>query len=140
MFDILILKIILVLIATGIAAYTDYKTGLIHNWLTYPLMVIGLLILVYESFISPASLGVGYMLTVIFIGIIIYGIGYFMYKYGKLGGGDIKLFLGINLVLPYYLGQVTILWLLIIASLLSGQTVIYLFLVKHHKLLSMLIE
>jgi len=119
MFDILILKIILVVLATGVAAYTDYKTGLIHNWLTLPLMGIGLLILIYESFFAQISLGLNYMLTVILIGALIYGVGYFMYKYGKLGGGDIKLFLGIHLILPYYLGQITILWLLIIASLLS---------------------
>ena len=119
MFDILILKIILVLLASGIAAYTDYKTGLIQNWLTYPLMVIGLLFVVYESFFSPTSLGVSYIFNVFIIGILIYGIGYFLYKYGKLGGGDIKLFLGIHLVIPYYLGQITILWLLIFASLLS---------------------
>ncbi len=119
MFDILILKIVLVVIACGIAAYTDYKTGLIQNWLTYPLVVIGLLILVYEAFLSPIHLGLSYLLTVIFIGILIYVIGYFMYKHGKLGGGDIKLFIGIHLVIPYYLGQVVILWLLIIASLLS---------------------
>ncbi len=132
MFDILILKIVLVLLATGIGAYTDYKTGLIHNWLTYPLMIIGLLLVVYESFLSPISLGLSYLLTVLFIGVLIYGVGYFMYKYGKLGGGDIKLFLGIHLVLPYYLGQVVILWLLIIASLLSVLivSVYYLFKLK----------
>jgi len=119
MFDILILKIVLVLLACGIAAYTDYKTGLIQNWLTYPLIGMGVLILIFESFILPIKLGLNYLLTVILIGILIYGIGYFLYKYGKLGGGDIKLFIGIHLVFPYYLGQVVILWLLIIASLLS---------------------
>jgi hypothetical protein len=42
-----------------------------------------------------------------------------MYYFGKLGGGDIKLFIGINLILPYFNGQLTILWVLILSSLLS---------------------
>jgi len=132
MFDILIIKIVLVLLACGIAAYTDYKTGLIQNWLTYPLMIIGLLLLGYESFLSSIPFGINYFFNVLLIAILIFGIGFFLYKAGKLGGGDIKLFLGIHLVIPYYLGQVMILWLLIVSSLLSVLfvSVYYLYLLK----------
>jgi Flp pilus assembly protein protease CpaA len=132
MFDILIIKIILVLLACGIAAYTDYKTGLIQNWLTYPLILFGLLITIFESFLSRVPLGLNYFLNIIIIGILIYGIGYLLYRFGKLGGGDVKLFIGIHLVIPYYLGQVTILWLLIVSSLLSVLIVstYYLFILK----------
>jgi len=119
MFNILVLKIALALIATAIAAYTDHKTGLIQNWLTYPLIGVGLLITVFESFLSVNTFGWIYFADVLAIGILIYLIGYFMYKYGKLGGGDVKLFLGLHLLIPYYLGQLTILWLLIFSSLLS---------------------
>jgi len=132
MFDILILKIVLVILACGVAAYTDYKTGLIQNWLTYPLMIIGLLFVVYESFLAPVSFGITYLFNVFLIGAIIFVSGFFLYRTGKLGGGDIKLFLGIHLVIPYYLGQIVILWLLIAASLLSVLfvSVYYLYLLK----------
>jgi len=50
---------------------------------------------------------------------IIYGVGYLFYYFGKLGGGDIKLFLGINLLLPFVNGQIFILWVLILSSLSS---------------------
>ncbi len=120
MFDlILILKIIVILVATTIGAYTDYKTSYIYNWITYPLILIGLVFLVLESFILKNPLGYVYLIKVIAIAVLIYGIGYLFYYFGKMGGGDIKLFLGMHLVLPYYAGQVTILWLLILSSLLA---------------------
>ncbi len=132
MFDILILKIILVILAAGVAAYTDYRTGLIQNWLTYPLIIIGLLLVIYESFLASTFFGINYFFNVLLIGFIIFGVGFFLYRTGKLGGGDIKLFLGIHLVIPYYLGQIVILWLLIAASLLSVLfvSVYYLYLLK----------
>jgi len=130
MFNILVLKIALALIATAIAAYTDHKTGLIQNWLTYPLIGVGLLITVFESFLSVNTFGWIYFADVLAIGILIYLIGYLMYKYGKLGGGDIKLFLGLHLLMPYYLGQLTILWLLIFSSLLSVLCVSIFYMLK----------
>ncbi len=118
MFDLLFIKIFILLIASGIGAYTDYKTGYIYNWITFPLIVIGFLFLIFESFIYNA-LGYLYFLKVIVITAIIYGVGYLFYYYGKLGGGDVKLFLGLNLLLPYVNGQLFILWVLIISSLSS---------------------
>lgn len=118
MFDLLFIKIFILLVASGIGAWTDYKTGYIYNWITFPLIVIGFLFLLFESFIYP-SLGYLYFLKVIVITAIIYGVGYLFYYYGKLGGGDVKLFLGLNLLLPYVNDQLFILWVLIISSLSS---------------------
>lgn len=117
----LIIKIIILLIATGISAYTDHKTGYIYNWISFPLIIIGFLFLIFESFINLSSsiLGLYYFLKVIIITLIIYGVGYLFYYFGKLGGGDVKLFVGINLLLPYINGQLFILWILIISSFLS---------------------
>lgn len=118
MFDLIFLKIFILIVFSGIAAWTDYKTGYIYNWITFPLIVIGFLFLIFESFLYNA-LGYLYFLKVILITAIIYGVGYLFYYYGKLGGGDVKLFLGINLLLPYVNGQLFILWVLIISSLSS---------------------
>jgi archaeal preflagellin peptidase FlaK len=86
---ILIIKIVILLITTGVAAYTDYKTGYIYNWISFPLIIIGFLFLIFESFIFPVF-GTYYFLKVLIITGIIYGVGYLFYYFGKLGGGDVK--------------------------------------------------
>lgn len=115
----LLIKIIVLVIATAIAAYTDYKTSYIFNWLSLPLISLGLISITLESFVFKNPLGWNYFLNVLGISVLIYAIGYVFYYYGKLGFGDIKLFIGINLLLPYFYGKVTILWLLILSSLSS---------------------
>ena len=116
--DLLILKIIILVIACFISSYTDFKKGYIYNWLTFPLIGLGLIFLVLDSFIIN-SLGYIYFLKVIGTAVLIYLIGYLMYYFGKLGGGDIKLFIGIHLLLPYLNNQLTILWVILFSSLLS---------------------
>lgn len=118
MFDLIFIKLFVVLVACAIAAYTDYKTGYIYNWITFPLIIIGFLFLLFESFIYPVF-GYIYFLKVLLYTGIIYGFGYLFYYFGKLGGGDVKLFLGINLLVPYLNDQIFILWVLIISSLVS---------------------
>lgn len=131
----LIIKIIIILVATAIAAYTDHKTSYIYNWLTFPLIVIGLILTALESFVLTNPLGYIYFLKVILIAIIIYLLGYIFYYFGKLGGGDIKIFIGIHLVLPYYASQLTILWLLIFSSLLAVMFVSLKYLIKLYTIL-----
>ncbi|MDD3178386.1 MAG: A24 family peptidase [Candidatus ainarchaeum sp.] len=116
--DLLILKIIVIVIACFIASYTDFKKGYIYNWLSFPLICLGLIFLVLDCFIINL-LGYIYFLKVIGIGVLIYLIGYLLYYFGKLGGGDIKLFIGLHLVLPYLNNQLTILWVILFSSLLS---------------------
>jgi Flp pilus assembly protein protease CpaA len=113
-----LIKVFLVMVATFIGAYTDYKTGYIYNWITFPLIILGLLSLALESFIL-SKLGLAYFLKVFIIGVMIYGIGYLLYYFGKLGGGDVKLFLGMHFLVPYVNGQLFILWILVLSSLLS---------------------
>ncbi|HPC10298.1 MAG TPA: A24 family peptidase [archaeon] len=119
MIDLFILKMVILIIACGISAYTDMKKGYIHNWLSVPLIIIGLLFLIYDSFFALVPLGKLYFFKVLGIGIVIYILGFFFYYYGKLGGGDIKLFLGIHFVLPYYQGELFILWVVLISCLFS---------------------
>jgi prepilin signal peptidase PulO-like enzyme (type II secretory pathway) len=47
--DLFILKLVIVLIATGISAYTDFKTVYIYDWLTYPFIAIGLVFTFVEG-------------------------------------------------------------------------------------------
>ena len=131
----LFIKILIILIATAIAAYTDYKTSYIYNWLTLPLALLGLIITALEAFVLRVPLGYIYFLKVISIALIIYFIGYLFYYFGKLGGGDIKLFIGIHLVMPFYFNQLTILWLLILSSLLAVILVSTRYLVKLYRII-----
>lgn len=94
------------IIASAIAAYTDWKTGYIFDWITYPLIGLGIIL----SILNAQWIG-------IILGIGIYAIGYFAYKQGKLGGGDIKLLAGMALVQPLYEGQLFVLSVLLVASL-----------------------
>ncbi|MEM4261555.1 MAG: A24 family peptidase [Candidatus Diapherotrites archaeon] len=83
------IRTITLITATGIAAYTDYKTGYIYDTITKPLILIGAILNIiennYYAFLLP---------------IIIYLIGYLLYKTGKIGGGDVNLYTGIAMIMP----------------------------------------
>jgi hypothetical protein len=64
------------------------------------------------------------------IALVIYIFGYIAYYYGKIGGGDIKLFIGIHMILPYLIGQLFILWVIIASSLLSVLFVSVTYIIK----------
>ena len=96
------------IIAAAVAAYTDWKTGYIFDWITYPLIAIGVVLSVLQQQWLGLVLGVG-----------IYAIGYVAYKQGKLGGGDIKLLAGMALVQPVYHGMIFVVSVLLVASVLA---------------------
>ena len=89
--DFLLLRQAIVLIASAVSAYTDWKTGLVYDKITYPLIAIGAILCVLEQ----QWLGLA-------LGIIVFVAGYAFYFAGKIGGGDVKLFSGIAFTLPFY--------------------------------------
>jgi Flp pilus assembly protein protease CpaA len=109
---IFVIRIILLLLAVALAAYFDYKTGYIYDWISYPLIAIGLILNIFTY--SWKSL-----IPIVLISAGIYLFGYFAYYFGKIGGGDIKLFIGIHMILPYLNNQLLIFWVIILSSLLS---------------------
>ena len=44
MFDFFLVRGAAALIASAAGAYTDYKTGLIYDYITYPLIALGILL------------------------------------------------------------------------------------------------
>src|SRR3989344_1710276 len=106
--DFLLLREMVVVIASGAAAYTDVKTGLIYDRITYPLIAIGLLLNMFEFSIS----------TFLIAGVV-FALGYVLYYTGKIGGGDVKLFTGISFVLPFMNGRVFILDVLVAAAVIA---------------------
>ena len=69
---------------------TDAKTGYIYDWITYPMIVLGIIL----SLIQLQWFNIG-------SGAIIFGLLFVVYKLGKIGGGDVKMFTGIALLNPF---------------------------------------
>jgi len=103
--ELLLLRGAAVLIASAIAAYTDYKTGLIPDKITYSLIALGAVLLVFD-----------FNFQAVLIAGAVFAIGYVFYYAGKFGGGDVKLFTGIALILPVLGGQVFVITILFAAS------------------------
>jgi Flp pilus assembly protein protease CpaA len=103
------IKIIIVLIATGYSAYTDYKTGYIEDYISYPFILIGFVFL---------FLGTNILLG-LFSFILVFGFGYLFYKRGGIGGGDIKLLSALPLYFPLFQGVPLIISVLLFASVFS---------------------
>jgi hypothetical protein len=106
--ELILLRQALVLIASGIGSFTDFKTGLINDWITLPLIVIGILLnLIFFD------------LNALLLGVIVFVIGFISYYLGKIGGGDVKLFTGMALVLPFFEGKIFVLSALFFAAISS---------------------
>ncbi|MFH0715067.1 MAG: A24 family peptidase [Candidatus Diapherotrites archaeon] len=110
--EFLLLREIVLLVALGIAAYTDWKTGYIYDWISYPLIAIGGILSVVEFST--------YGIWPFAVAAIVFGIGYLFYYFGKLGGGDVKLFAGVALILPLYNGTLYVIPLLFYSALAAS--------------------
>lgn len=112
--DLQLIRMGAIVLATGVAAWTDYKTGFIFDWITYPLMAAGVLF----HGIEWATTGI-LDWNGIAVGAIAYALGFGLYYAGKIGGGDVKLFAGLALVLPFVQDRVFVVHVLLAASLLA---------------------
>jgi Flp pilus assembly protein protease CpaA len=87
---IIIIQQLILLLGTIIAGVIDAKTGYIYDWITIPMIGIGILFsLILQQWNNLI------LATIIFISL------YFLYKTGKMGGGDVKLYAAIALLNPY---------------------------------------
>lgn len=89
-----LLRIAIAVIFTGAAAWQDWKTSFIDDKIVLPMIAAGLLL-------DIATLDQSFIAYTGSIALLIAGIGYYAYRTGQLGGGDVLLFLGIHLLLPY---------------------------------------
>ncbi len=81
---------LILLIGTLTGAITDIKTGYIYDWITYPMILLGIIL----------SISQGQTNNLLYAGIL-FAVFFLAYKFGKLGGGDVKIFAGICLLNPY---------------------------------------
>ena len=78
------------LAGTLVGAATDAKTGYIYDWVTYPMIAVGIITSLLAWQTTNLVLGLA-MFVLLFVG----------YRLGKIGGGDVKKFTGIALLNPY---------------------------------------
>ena len=93
----LLLREAAVLFSTAIASYTDLRTGLIYDKLTYPMIALGALLNIYVGVFANFMDTINYFA----VALAVFAVCYLLYYTGKIGGGDVKLFVGISLLLPY---------------------------------------
>ncbi len=105
---ILMTRIAVLLAGCIAAAYTDAKTGLILDKITYPMILIGIILNLAEANWLFLGIGIG-----------VFAIGYAVYYAGKVGGGDVKLLTAIAFLLPMFGGSMFLLNALFIAALLA---------------------
>lgn len=121
------LRFAIVLIGALAASYTDIKTGLIYNKITYPLLAFGIIFALTDTFLERNPI---YLLFPALISAFCYA----LYFLGKLGGGDVKIFSGIALLLPYYHGKPFFLSMLLIAALVSVMAISIFYLIKFFRI------
>lgn len=80
----------ILLLGTLISGVVDAKTGYIYDWITYPMILLGI-ILALLSFSWFNLLSGAIIFVLLFAG----------YYLGKIGGGDVKLFTAIALLNPF---------------------------------------
>ncbi|MDD4983309.1 MAG: A24 family peptidase C-terminal domain-containing protein [Candidatus ainarchaeum sp.] len=90
------LPYILVFIALAIGSYTDLKTRDLHNWLTFGLIILGIL------FWIAKSIYVGqFLYWPLLIGLITFFVCYLLWYFAVFAGGDAKLIAGVAFCIPY---------------------------------------
>jgi len=94
------IAILAALVGTGAAAYSDWKTSYIPDELNYALIALGAILLLFRFPIEQgmyhfAAAGIVFLVDLVF------------YFFGQLGGGDVKLFTGLALLLPTYPTTIT---------------------------------
>jgi len=87
------------IIACFYASYTDLKSGIIQNKLTFSLIGVGIILnAVYAVMIRDIwFIVIGLIFTAV-----IFAVGYIFWKFGAWAGGDVKLFTALAALLPFY--------------------------------------
>lgn len=97
--------LLLAVSVTCLAAVLDYRTGLIPNRITYPLVFAGALLHVVLAAVSYGRGHIGWVLLETLAGGLICGlVPLLLWRSGAMGGGDVKLLTGLGAMLGPALG------------------------------------
>lgn len=91
------LRILVAVGGTALAAYQDFRTSFIDDKILYAMMGVGALLTLAsgDSTLITYTLGVA---------LAIFLFGYLLYRQGQLGMGDVLLFVGLQVLLPFHPG------------------------------------
>ncbi|MBC7119046.1 MAG: prepilin peptidase [Methanobacteriaceae archaeon] len=94
----LILPVLVALLASLYAAYSDLKEGIIPNRLTFPLIGFGILL---DAIFSYQLGDAMFLVYAIIFTAMVFILCYILWKLGAWAGGDVKLFTGLAALLPF---------------------------------------
>jgi len=89
------INVLVMLIGLIGASITDLKTGYVPNILSHALILAGVVFVFFEF---PLDLA----LSIYGVAIAVFAAGYILYISGQMGGGDVKLFTALTLLIPIY--------------------------------------
>ncbi len=98
-FNIPLICTFIAIIACFYASYTDLKTGIIQNKLTFSLIGLGLILNAVYAFMIN---NIWFIITGLIFTALIFAVGYIFWKLGAWAGGDVKLFTALAALLPSY--------------------------------------
>lgn len=90
-----IMSTIIAFVGCLIAAVTDYKESIVPDKLNYTLIVVGAVLVFFRFSLMDA-------LIIYSLAIGVFLLGLLAYIFGQVGGGDVKLFTALVLLLPWY--------------------------------------
>lgn len=102
------IRFAILLLVCVLAAITDLKKGLIYDKITLPAIGLGIILNILDFNIY--NFAIPFLVFIFFL---------ILYYFGKLGGGDVKLFLAVSLLLPFYNNQIFIIPALFFSALFS---------------------
>lgn len=90
-----LIGVIVALLGVAYSSYTDLKTGEVSDKLSHSMIGVGAILV---AFTYPFWQAV----TIMGIGVLVFILGFILYIFGQMGGGDVKLFTALALLIPYY--------------------------------------
>ncbi len=90
-----LLSYLIAVVGTGLSAYFDLKTTYIPDEITHSMIVLGVLLLFIRFNPTSALIYLGIAVTV-------FVLGFLVYTLGQLGGGDVKLYTALALLVPTF--------------------------------------
>ncbi|MEM0360131.1 MAG: prepilin peptidase [Candidatus Diapherotrites archaeon] len=121
------IRYFVVFAGTAISAYTDLRTGLILDKVTYPMIALGIVFSIADVFFLNSF-------TQLVVPLLVFAFSFLLYYLGKLGGGDVKIFTAMALLLPSFQGQPFVLNVLLVAALSSISILSVYFLFRYFSL------
>ncbi len=90
-----IIGAVIALLGVAYSSYTDIKTGEVSDRLSHAMIGFGAILVAFSFPFWQA-------VTIIGLGILVFALGFILYIFGQIGGGDVKLFTALTLLIPYY--------------------------------------